>query len=77
MASAASYRSIGQKDGTSVVGTIVCLVLIYLLVNLIVDILYGFLDRGSLMTDTSRDSALDTESVVPFTTGQPGSQKRH
>ena len=28
------YRSIGQKDGTSVVGTIVCLVLIYLLVNL-------------------------------------------
>jgi oligopeptide transport system permease protein len=38
------YRSIGQKDGTSVVGTIVCLVLIYLFVNLIVDILYGFLD---------------------------------
>ena len=26
------------------VGTIVCLVLIYLLVNLMVDILYGFLD---------------------------------
>jgi oligopeptide transport system permease protein len=38
------YRSIGQKDGASVVGTILCLVLIYLLVNLIVDILYGFLD---------------------------------
>jgi oligopeptide transport system permease protein len=38
------YRSITQKDGASVVGTIVCLVLIYLLVNLIVDILYGFLD---------------------------------
>jgi len=38
------YRSIGQKDGTSVVGTITCLVLIYLLVNLIVDVLYGFLD---------------------------------
>jgi oligopeptide transport system permease protein len=38
------YRSITQKDGTSVVGTIVCLVLIYLLVNLIVDMLYGFLD---------------------------------
>jgi len=38
------YRSIGQKDGASVVGTIVCLVLIYLLVNLIVDVLYGFLD---------------------------------
>ena len=38
------FRSIGQKDGTSVVGTIVCLVLIYLFVNLLVDILYGFLD---------------------------------
>ena len=38
------YRSISQKDGTSVVGTITCLVLIYLLVNLLVDILYGFLD---------------------------------
>jgi oligopeptide transport system permease protein len=38
------YRSIGQKDGASVVGTILCLVLIYLFVNLIVDVLYGFLD---------------------------------
>ena len=38
------YRSITQKDGTSVVATITCLVLIYLLVNLFVDILYGFLD---------------------------------
>ncbi|HJV13769.1 MAG TPA: ABC transporter permease [Propionibacteriaceae bacterium] len=38
------YRSITQKDGTSVVGTVLCLVLIYLLVNLLVDILYGFLD---------------------------------
>jgi oligopeptide transport system permease protein len=38
------YRSITQKDGTSVVGTVVCLVLIYLLVNLLVDVLYGFLD---------------------------------
>jgi oligopeptide transport system permease protein len=38
------YRSITQKDGTSVVATITCLVLIYLLVNLLVDILYGFLD---------------------------------
>ena len=38
------YRSIRLKDGTSVVGTIVCLVLIYLFVNLLVDILYGFLD---------------------------------
>jgi oligopeptide transport system permease protein len=38
------FRSIGQKDGTSVVGTITCLVLVYLLVNLIVDVLYGLLD---------------------------------
>ncbi len=38
------YRSIGQKDGTSVVATITVLVLIYLLVNLLVDVLYGFLD---------------------------------
>jgi oligopeptide transport system permease protein len=38
------YRSITQKDGTSVVGTVFCLVLIYLLVNLLVDVLYGFLD---------------------------------
>jgi oligopeptide transport system permease protein len=38
------YRSITQKDGTSVVGTVLCLVLIYLLVNLIVDVLYGVLD---------------------------------
>jgi len=38
------YRSISQKDGVSVVGAVTCLVLIYLLVNLIVDILYGVLD---------------------------------
>jgi len=38
------FRSIGQKDGTSVVGTITCLVLVYLLVNLLVDVLYGLLD---------------------------------
>jgi oligopeptide transport system permease protein len=38
------YRSIRLKDGTSVVGTILVLVLIYLFVNLLVDILYGFLD---------------------------------
>jgi oligopeptide transport system permease protein len=38
------FRSITQKDGTSVVGVTLCLVLIYLLVNLIVDVLYGFLD---------------------------------
>ncbi|HYP45236.1 MAG TPA: ABC transporter permease [Propionibacteriaceae bacterium] len=38
------FRSIGQKDGTSVVGTVTVLVLIYLLMNLIVDVLYGLLD---------------------------------
>ena len=38
------YRSITQRDGTALVGTIVCLVLVYLIVNLIVDILYGALD---------------------------------
>ena len=38
------YRSIQAKDGTSVVGAITFLVLIYLLVNLLVDVLYGFLD---------------------------------
>ena len=38
------FRSITQKDGASVVGTVTVLVLIYLLMNLIVDVLYGFLD---------------------------------
>ena len=38
------YRSISQRDGTALVGTIVCLVMVYLLANLIVDILYGVLD---------------------------------
>jgi len=38
------YRSIHSKDGQAVVGTITLLVLIYLLANLIVDILYGVLD---------------------------------
>lgn len=38
------FRSINAKDGVSVVGTIVCLVLVYLLVNLIVDVMYGVLD---------------------------------
>ena len=28
------------------------------------------------MTDTTRDSGLDTHSVVPVTTGRPGSQRR-
>ncbi|MGC3952870.1 MAG: ABC transporter permease [Propionicimonas sp.] len=38
------YRSISQRDGTSVVGAVVVLVLVYLFVNLIVDVLYGILD---------------------------------
>jgi oligopeptide transport system permease protein len=38
------YRSVAQKDGTSVVGTVTLLVLIYLIMNLIVDLLYGVLD---------------------------------
>jgi oligopeptide transport system permease protein len=38
------YRSIHQKDGVSVVATITVLVLIFLLANLVVDILYGVLD---------------------------------
>ncbi|MGI8459099.1 MAG: ABC transporter permease [Propionibacteriaceae bacterium] len=38
------FRGITLKDGSIVVGTITCLVLVYLLVNLIVDVLYGVLD---------------------------------
>jgi oligopeptide transport system permease protein len=38
------FRSIGQRDGTSVVGAVTVLVVIFLLANLLVDILYGFLD---------------------------------
>ncbi len=38
------FRSIAQRDGTSVVGAVTILVLIFLLANLIVDILYGVLD---------------------------------
>ncbi len=38
------FRSINQKDGVSVVGAVVVLVLVYLIMNLIVDILYGVLD---------------------------------
>jgi oligopeptide transport system permease protein len=38
------YRSITQRDGTSVVGAVTILVIIFLLANLLVDILYGFLD---------------------------------
>ena len=38
------FRGITLKDGSIVVGTITCLVLVYLLVNLLVDVLYGVLD---------------------------------
>lgn len=38
------FRSINQRDGVSVVGAVTVLVLVYLVVNLIVDLLYGVLD---------------------------------
>ncbi len=38
------FRSVLQKDGVSVVGAVVMLVMVYLIMNLIVDILYGVLD---------------------------------
>ncbi|MDR1078203.1 MAG: ABC transporter permease [Propionibacteriaceae bacterium] len=38
------FRSINQRDGVSVVGAVTVLVLIYLLANLLVDVLYGVLD---------------------------------
>lgn len=38
------FRSINQQDGISVVGAVVCLVIVYLLMNLLVDLLYGVLD---------------------------------
>ena len=38
------FRSIAQRDGTSVVGAVTILVVIFLLANLVVDILYGVLD---------------------------------
>jgi oligopeptide transport system permease protein len=44
------FRSINQRDGVSVVGAVVCLVIVYLVVNLVVDLLYGVLDPR-----TSRD----------------------
>ena len=68
------YRSISQKDGASVVGTITCLVLIFLLVNLLVDIFYGFWIRGSPMTDTTRPATPTRlrRSAAPLTpTGGP------
>ncbi|HIW29319.1 MAG TPA: ABC transporter permease [Candidatus Luteococcus avicola] len=38
------YRSLNQQDGISVVGAVTCLVLVYLLMNLLVDVLYSVLD---------------------------------
>jgi oligopeptide transport system permease protein len=38
------FRSLNQQDGVSVVGAVVCLVLIFLLMNLLIDLLYGVLD---------------------------------
>ncbi len=38
------FRSINQQDGVSVVGAVVCLVIVFLLMNLLVDLLYGVLD---------------------------------
>lgn len=38
------FHSITTKDGTAVVGTITILVLIFLLMNLLIDMLYGALD---------------------------------
>lgn len=38
------FTSIRSRDGISVVGTVTALILVYLLMNLIVDLLYGVLD---------------------------------
>ena len=38
------FRGIGQRDGFAVVGAVTALVLVYLVVNLLVDLLYGVLD---------------------------------
>lgn len=38
------YTGIGDRDGIAVVGAVTCLVLVYLFMNLIVDLLYGVLD---------------------------------
>ena len=38
------YRSIRARDGASVVGAVTVLVIVYLFVNLLVDLLYGVLD---------------------------------
>ena len=38
------YHSIRTRDGASVVGAVTVLVIVYLFVNLLVDLLYGLLD---------------------------------
>jgi oligopeptide transport system permease protein len=38
------YRSISQRDGVSVVSTVSLIVVVYLIMNLLVDLLYGVLD---------------------------------
>lgn len=38
------FRSIRQQDGSSVVGAVVVLIIVFLFFNLVVDILYGVLD---------------------------------
>jgi oligopeptide transport system permease protein len=38
------FRSIRARDGASVVGTVTVLVIVFLFVNLLVDLLYGLLD---------------------------------
>jgi oligopeptide transport system permease protein len=38
------YRAINGRDGFAVVGAVTSFVLIYLIVNLLVDLLYGVLD---------------------------------
>jgi len=38
------FQSITARDGANVVGAVTILVMVYLLMNLIVDVLYGFLD---------------------------------
>jgi oligopeptide transport system permease protein len=38
------FRSVNQSDGVSVVGAVMVLVLVYLVMNLLVDLLYGVLD---------------------------------
>jgi oligopeptide transport system permease protein len=38
------FRAINDRDGIVVVGAVTALILVYLIANLIVDLLYGILD---------------------------------